>query len=673
MKFLRMTNQWINAVMVVIALMFAIPVHATTPSNWKDTGFSINASGMKLRDVLNEFGITYGVRIASSIKDQMTLKGRLKAENGTEFLDRLMHTYDFRWFVYAGTLYVVPRNDNASVRLEVGEDGVQDAKAALVGVGLFDSRFGWGELPDEGIVIVNGPREYVNLVREILVPETKKQTFKGKQVMVFRLKYANATDRVINIRGQKETIPGVKTILSGLLSQDGFDKASDGTDKSDSVIGKRGRINKNQNGSSREMGGVARTLGGRADEDQSEDTSRNSKSKVSAPRETKARIDADSALNALIIYDNANKREMYQALIAELDVEPQQIEIEALIVDIDRSKLTDLGVEWSFTSGNTVTTVNGTAGSSSGIELPLPGSTMLISNAARFYARLKAMESKGDAHVLAKPTVLTLDNVAAVLDLSQTTYVPLVGERVSDLASITAGTMLRVVPRVVREGASTRVRLEVDIEDGALGDGGVKGNVTRSTISTQAIVDMQQTLMIGGYHSESKTRNQQKVPLLGDIPLFGGLFRNSSESMSTRERLFMITPRLSGTTGVNASARSKAARLARSVALADKDNGLSIKEKSSSQLKKTDALPDTVPPLPPGAPSLLPPSPPTSTPPSTPPSSVVPTVGVPLSQTTELGLAPRVAMSDPHGLSSKRLKCSKPKYLFDSVGAARLQ
>jgi type III secretion protein C len=570
MRYLNMTR-WTTVLMVIASLSWASMAQATTPANWKDIGFSIDANGMKLRDVLNEFGVAYGVQVAISAKEQGAMKGRLKAESGSEFLDRLTHAHDFRWFVYGGTLYIVPRDDNISLRLEVGEDAVQDAKAALIGVGLFDARFGWGELPDEGVVLVNGPREYVNLARDVLLPEAKKQSAKEKQIMIFRLKYASASDRVITTRGEKETIPGIKTILKGLLGQDSPEKSSDYRDRIDVASGKRSRAPKADKGGTGE-----RIAGSRAgaeytngDEDGA-DTSRAAKTKTTS-RDDRPRIDADTSLNAIIIYDNASKRGMYQALIAELDVEPQQIEIEALIVDIDRSKLSDLGVEWSVKSGNTVVTVNGNKTDSVGLDLPIPGATMLISNAARFYARLRALENAGEAHVLAKPTVLTLDNVAAVLDLSQTTYVPLVGERVADLANITAGTMLRVVPRVLREGANTRVRLEVDIEDGTLGDPALKTNVTRSTISTQAIIDMQQTLMIGGYHSESKSQNNQKIPLLGDVPLLGGLFRSTTESHSTRERLFMITPRLSGTTGVAASAQSDLSRVARETAIADRD------------------------------------------------------------------------------------------------------
>ncbi|WP_374702120.1 type III secretion system outer membrane ring subunit SctC [Herbaspirillum sp. B65] len=302
-----------------------------------------------------------------------------------------------------------------------------------------------------------------------------------------------------------------------------------------------------------------------------------------------------------MIYDNINKRDMYASLIAELDVQPQQIEIEALIVDIDRSKLSDMGVEWGVRAGAVNSTINATTAASQGLNLPLPGATLLISNAARFYARLKAMESNGDAHVLATPTVLTLDNVAAVLDLSRSAYVSLVGERVADLADITAGTKLRVIPRIIHDGGQTRVRLEVDIEDGSLdsNDNGNSGNannntvstsVTRSTISTQAIIDSQQTLMIGGYRAEALSKNKQKVPVLGDLPVLGGLFRSESQSTSTKERLFLITPRITGTDGLDV-ATSRA-----------------LKEKSPDQptgpgAPAMPAVPTApIPPLPPGIP-----------------------------------------------------------------------
>lgn len=551
----------LRAAIVCMSLVGAGSALGAAPASWKDTGFAIDASGMTLQNVFEEFGRVYGIRLSYGLPHDALAKGRLKASNGIEFLDRLAQPYKFRWFVYNDTLYIVPRDDNASVRLQVGQDAVQDAKQALTGIGLFDPRFGWGELPDEGIVIVSGPRAYVDLARSILLPDDKKVAMAGRQVMLFRLKYASATDRVITSRGRSETIPGVKTILSNLLFGHGTaEKITDARSGLDVDSYKRSRTARTEKGGAREVGDSLFGRAGRRTQDNGDDSASDRSARPDRGGDSRPRIEADPSLNAIVIYDNGSKRATYQSLIEQLDIEPQQVEIEALIVDIDRSKLSELGVEWGTRSpsGKVNTVFNATSQDSQGTALPLPGSTLLISNAAMFYARLKAMEGHGEAHVLATPTVLTLDNVAAVLDLSQTRYVPLLAERYADLADVTAGTMLRVIPRIVRDGPSTRVRLEVDIEDGSLASNTPSDpSVTRSTISTQAIVDVQQTLVIGGYHAESLSSDRNKVPVLGDVPLFGGLFRSETQSYGARERLFLITPRLVGSKGTPAAGQSQ--------------------------------------------------------------------------------------------------------------------
>ena len=573
---------------LLAACLLPTIVCAAVPASWKSTGFAINANGMTLSSVLQEFSNVYSVKINNAMVGDGVMHGRIQASNGADFLDRLASKHAFRWFVYNETLYVVPNSDASSVRLKVGEDAVADSKAALIGLGLFDARFGWGEIPDEGTVIVSGPRQYVELVRETLMPmtENKKPSGAAKQVMVFRLKYASATDRTLSTRGQADNlIPGVKTILSNLLNSspqnnyanDDFNAGS----RKRSRTGKNGRGSAEQMTSSSRDGESSRTLlanardtgrGGRDGHDKRDQREQNSADddeaddgrRVGYKKSEGVRIDADPSLNAIIIYDNANKRAMYQSLIAELDIEPQQIEIEALIVDIDRTKLNQLGAEWGFSIGNFSATLNGTSTDSKGNSSPISGSTLLIKNAANFYARLTAMENKGDAHVLAKPTISTLENVAAVLDLSQSAYLPLVGERVVDLANVNVGTMLKVTPRIVREGNITRVRLDINIEDGAFtAQTASSANVTRSTINTQAIVELQHTLLIGGYHSEAKTQNKQKIPLLGDMPILGALFQNNSDSTSNRERLFLITPRIAGLTAQQANAESTVGARAR--------------------------------------------------------------------------------------------------------------
>lgn len=565
---LTLPQHAICAVVILLAtLSFATVAGAAVPAGWKATGFAINANGMTLDSVLQEFCVTYGVKLQSALPADMPLRGRLQGQNGAEFLDRLAARHGFRWFVYNDTLHVIPGNDVTSMRIEVGEDAVADSKAALIGLGLFDARFGWGEMPDEGAVLVSGPRRYVEMVRETLLPDKDKKKADGeqKQLMVFRLKYASATDRTISTRGQADNVvPGVKTILSGLLNANSaapLSRSGDVTAASEkrSRTAKTGRgaaselITAPANGdSSRTLLASAREINGRgrnaADNEEGEEDRR-----FGRPRTPSVRIDADQSLNAIIIYDSASKREMYQQLIAELDIEPQQIEIEALIVDIDRNKLDQLGAEWGFTSGNLNAVFNGTATTAQGVAAALSGSTLLIRNAANFYARLTAMESKGDARVLAKPTISTLENIAAVLDLSTSAYLPLVGERVVDLANVNVGTMLKVTPRIVHDGGLTRVRLDINIEDGAITSQTTSSaNVAKSTITTQAIIAPQHTLLIGGYHSEKKSTTRQKIPLLGDLPVVGALFQANTSDASDKERLFLITPRILGVTAAQA-------------------------------------------------------------------------------------------------------------------------
>lgn len=624
-----------GALAACIALSIAGDAAAAVPESWRETGFAIDTTNLTLDKVLAEFGAAYGVRVVGSVRGGRPLGGRIKAGSGTDFLDRLASTQQFRWFVFANTLYVAAADDQVSARLRIGEDAVLDAKAALAGMGLYDVRFGWGELPDEGIVMVSGPRAYVDLVKQFLTTPAQEEPApaRGRQIMVFRLKYASVQDRVIATRSEKQTIPGIKSLLTGLLAGDGGNAgAGDSLGEDFSVASKKPS---------------GRPKHGR---DAKGDMAAAPEKRVRpAPARERPRIDADVARNALIVYDDVDKRDMYASLIAELDVAPRQIEIEALIVDIDRNSLSDLGVEWGVRAGTTSAGVRVGGG---GDDQHLPGATLTISNAARFYARMKLLEGRGLARVLARPTVVTLENVAALLDMSQTAYVPLVGERVADLADISVGTMLHVTPRVVQEAGAARVQLEVDIEDGTLDGKGSDTRVSKSTISTQAIVDLQQTLMIGGYHAETSSRQTRKVPGLGDLPVLGGLFRSETKEDSTRERLFLITPRVIG--GDTAAAASGAAGQAQRAAAAAAAAAAPARKPPAMSLPMPARLPAGVPASPPSraAPSTplppLPPPAPLATGPLAPPTSWTPPFETkPVRSARRVRRAPKAAEPGP--------------------------
>ncbi|MEI8632318.1 hypothetical protein P4S72_10595 [Vibrio sp. PP-XX7] len=174
--------------------------------------------------------------------------------------------------------------------------------------------------------------------------------------------------------------------------------------------------------------------------------------------------------------------------------------------------------------------------------------TILIQDFNHFFARIRALETDGDASLVANPSILTIENQPAVIDFNHTAFIQSTGERVANVTSLTAGTSLQVVPRLIDNESSHLIQLSLDIEDGNIE---YKPNqstptVQKGTISTQAIIQAQRSLVVGGFKVEKNNQQYQKIPLLGDIPGLGKLFTYSSKNQSKRERLFIITPRIVG-------------------------------------------------------------------------------------------------------------------------------
>ena len=143
-------------------------------------------------------------------------------------------------------------------------------------------------------------------------------------------------------------------------------------------------------------------------------------------------------------------------------------------------------------------------------------------------------------------SIMTMENIGAVIDLSRTAYIRLVGERVAEAVPITVGTLLKVTPKVIRDGGVPQIQLFIDIEDGSLGETKLNETpvVERSVVATQMVVDDQQSMVVGGYNVQSNSSGRNGVPGVSKVPVFGGLFRSESDVSQARERIFIITPRL---------------------------------------------------------------------------------------------------------------------------------
>ncbi len=285
------------------------------------------------------------------------------------------------------------------------------------------------------------------------------------------------------------------------------------------------------------------------------------------------RIEANPYLNAIIVRDVPERMAAYDSLIRALDVEPQVVEVEATIIDINVDRLQRLGINWRFGSGGfgflfgdgtandlRLNPVPGSSrrdnttnivpqNSTSIVDTNSQGGTLstIIGSDREFLGRIQALETKGVARVVTRPQVMTLSNVEAVFDRTRTFYVRVGGIAQVDLFNVTAGTILRVNPHVFRDHDQTRIRMLVNIEDGAISPTSMVENipvVERSSVATQAMVTNGESLLLGGMTVDADYENLYKVPLLGDIPLLGNLFKVRQKNKQRIERLFLITPRL---------------------------------------------------------------------------------------------------------------------------------
>lgn len=502
-------------------------VHAATPSSWNKGAYAYSAENAPLSQVLQDFADSHGVELRLGQIPDHAVNGKIRAESPVAFIDRLALEHHFQWFVYSNTLYVSPQDEQTSVSLEISPEAAPDLKQALTGIGLLDPHFGWGELPEEGVVLVTGPQEYVNLVSSFARKRESRE--ERHKVMNFPLRFAAVSDRTIHYRDQTLVIPGVATILNELMDGHryppvGASAAARGTNAAAGGGSEAGDANKALEGEARNM--LTRWA------TRTPPRSRDGKSTL------EGKVSADVRNNALLVRDDEKRRAEYQQLIDSIDVPQNLVNIDAVILDVDRTALSRLEANWQGKLGS----VTGGASLMSG------SSTLFVSDFKRFFADIQALEGEGTASIVGNPSVLTLENQPAVVDFSRTAFITATGERVADIQPVTAGTSLQVTPRVIGKGDQSSIQLVIDIEDGQL-ETNAEGNaagVKRGTVSTQALIGENRALVLGGFHVEESGDRDRRIPLLGDIPWIGKLFTSRRHEVSRRERLFILTPHLIG-------------------------------------------------------------------------------------------------------------------------------
>ncbi|AUG05741.1 type III secretion system outer membrane ring subunit SctC [Pseudomonas sp. S09G 359] len=519
--------------LLALPLLLA-PLHssfAAIPPEWKNTAYAYEAEHKPLREVLEDFAQTFGTQLQVDGLLDGIVNGKIRANTPQSMLDRLGVEHRFQWYLYNNTLYVSTLNLQESARLEVSSETVADLKRALTDIGLLDSRFGWGELPEDGVVLVSGPKHYIDQIKQF--SSQRKSPDEKQSVLSYPLKFANAGDRQIDYRGEKLTIPGVATMLRGLLEpRTGATMMTPPPSQASQPSPLTPNIPRLGNPMLGQM------------LSQATNPAQSPAGMTLTPRAAvptgKIRVEADVRNNAVLIYDIPERQAMYRELIAQLDVARKLVEIDAIILDIERTQLREFGVNWGFQNSRFRGGVNMAPGTSSQLS---------IENRDRFFADIRALEQRGLATMVSNPSVLTLENQPAVIDFNRTQYLT-AGTEVATILPITVGTSFQVAPRVITTRGTHQVHLSIDIEDGNFDESNpdrIGPDVRRGKVSTQAVMAEKRSLVVGGFHVTESSDRHSKIPFLGDIPLLGkALFSSTERQNNRRERLFILTPRVIG-------------------------------------------------------------------------------------------------------------------------------
>ncbi|HUL64378.1 MAG TPA: type III secretion system outer membrane ring subunit SctC [Burkholderiaceae bacterium] len=366
---------------------------------------------------------------------------------------------------------------------------------------------------------------------------------------VFYLRYAWAQDTTMNIGNRQVVVPGVASILRSLVgartTTNAVDQVMRPTQpklKGQGMIGQGVAANKadSNNDSQRAKNGVDVLMAALNTTTQTNDPA--PVPMAFDPRQVT--IEVEPRLNAVIVRDAPERLPHYEQLIAALDVEPQSLEIEATIIDVNTDRARELGINWRWSNAGKEASYSGN------VPTTGPGgiASVVLGSLGQFFARIRALESEGAARVVSSPQVVTLSNVEALFDNTQTFFVRVAGREEVDLFNVSAGTTLRVMPHVFRDHNDTRIKLLVNVEDGNITGQSVDQIpiVERASINTQALINEGESLLIGGMVRENHSANTDKVPGLGDVPVVGNLFKNKTSSHQRIERMFLITPRLAG-------------------------------------------------------------------------------------------------------------------------------
>lgn len=290
------------------------------------------------------------------------------------------------------------------------------------------------------------------------------------------------------------------------------------------------------------IGGSGAAIGGSTSA--AKENSSNARSRIRTASSKDMKMVVDERANTLIFLATGEAYQQLLPLIKRLDILPKQVMLEVVIAEV---KLTD-----AFKSGvNFNLTNQGDASLSGGFNLGSSATGLsYVLTGAKGSVNINLLQSNDNVNVMSRPSLLVRDGVTASITVGDD--IPTVGSTVVDNGISTAsvvyrktGIDLKITPTINARGV---VIMEIDqkISNQVSGGESVAGSpiISERTISTEAIAESGQTIVIGGLISENRTVNDTSVPFFSSIPLIGHLFNTKGDSKDRTELVVLVTPKI---------------------------------------------------------------------------------------------------------------------------------
>ena len=514
-----------NIIIIFIILLFGIsPISIATGSETLfDNGY------VARNDSLNSFFEAMSTKlnktvVVSKSASRKKINGNFNFREPEALLDRLASQLGVIWYSDGQTIYIYDAEEIRNSVISLQNISLSAFKSFLKEAGLYDSRYPLKGDEQNGIVYISGPPIFVSIVTKTaaLIDKQNNDIEMGRlKIGVFRLHNTFVNDRTYQLRDQNIVIPGIATVIEKLL-----------TGEQQNLTGVQGGMFR---ASGSNIASEALSGNGSTDNEMYIDEARDSTTSSSTSI-SDIKVISYPDTNSLLVKGTAEQVDFIGALVRLLDVAKRHVELSLWIIDLNKNDLEQLGVAWG-----------GSASFSNKLNMALNQTLVSTLDGVHFLASVYALEKKNQARIVSKPVLMTQENVPAIFDNNRTFYTKLIGERNSSLAHVTYGTMISVLPRFSADG---EIEMSLNIEDGNEEKQSVSGNedsvlpeVGRTHISTVARVPQGKSLLIGGYTRDSRTKYVQKIPLLGDIPLIGGLFRYENQNQNNVVRVFLIQPK----------------------------------------------------------------------------------------------------------------------------------